>query len=424
MNLPQPLPRIAAFESCAFGLFIHFGLYSLLGKGEWAMKNLAIPVEEYNRMIERFTVPAFDARAIAKMARSVGMKYITMGSRHHEGFSLYDTRGLSKFDSMHAPVGRDLIGEFISACREEGILPMIYHTTVDWQWDPDWQWRADATGFDGFDRYLDYLHASIEVLCTHYGKIGGLWFDGNWGYPKADWKEDRLYSLIRKHQPDALIINNTGIGAEGKTGHPEIDSVTFERSLPKPIDRRGWPKYVAGEMCHTLNQHWGVGLQDFNYVNPAEVIQSLCLSRKAGANYLLNIGPNADGSVPEMDRAILNTVGRWMQLYGHTIYEGRPVKEMHCQGKDFVLKTPDGAMFYFAFDIRIKGDDHVTLNAGLPGYRAIHGMTSRINTIRWLDNNEPLKFTQDTNSELVSVNFTGYPYGSHHIVRVANIELA
>jgi alpha-L-fucosidase len=420
-TLPTPLPRIDAFESLGFGLFMHFGLYSLLGRGEWVMNREKIAPETYNKLINDFRVPDFDGRALARNAKSAGMKYAVLTTRHHEGFSLYDTRGLSTFDAMHCPAKRDLVKDFIDGCRAEGIVPFLYHTTLDWQWEPDWMWSRRSEGPANFDKYLDYLHASVEILCSHYGPIGGLWFDGNWGHPKANWREDRLYSIIRKHQPEAMIINNTGIGAEGQTGHPELDAVTFERSLPKPIDRSGWPKHVAGEMCHTLNQHWGIGQNDINYIAPSEIISSLCMSRRAGANYLLNVGPEATGKISDYERELLKVVGRWTSLYGQAIYETRPLNSAHCQGRDFILRARDGRLFYFAFDIRIAGDDHVTLNAGLPGYRAIDSLGATIRSVKWLDNNESLPFTQSADGALTSIRLTGYPYGSHHVVRVAEI---
>jgi Alpha-L-fucosidase len=257
--IPTPSPRVARFERMAFGIFLHFGLYSQMEAGEWVENNRRIPRDEYLKLMNTFTAKDFSGRAFAKLAKRAGAKYITLTTRHHEGFSLYDTRGLSPLDVTHTPAKRDLIKDFVTGCRAEGILPMFYHTTLDWN-DP----RFDKD----FPAYLQYLRDSIEILSTHYGPVGGFWFDGNWSKPKADWQEDKLYAVIRKHQPEAMIINNTGIGEMGKLGNPEIDSVTFERGRPAPLDRRGHPKYVAAEMCHTLNYHWGTAAKDFNYLSP------------------------------------------------------------------------------------------------------------------------------------------------------------
>ena len=247
MSIPQPLPRIREFEKMGFGMFIHWGLYSQLGAGEWTQDSRAIPFAEYKKLAETFTAEDFDPDAIAALAANTGMKYIVLTTRHHDGFSLYDTCGLNDFDAPHTPAGRDLIAEFVEACRRHGIVPFFYHTTLDWNWRGKNSIK-DETVFspytrvcseEEFQEYLDYLCASVELLCKNYGKIGGLWFDGNWSRPQSDWQESRLYGMIRKHQPDAIIVNNTGLVALGKTGHPEIDSVTYENNAAKPMNREG-----------------------------------------------------------------------------------------------------------------------------------------------------------------------------------------
>ena len=144
------------------------------------------------------------------------------------GLFSYDTCGLSDFDAPHSPAGRDLVREFVEACRIHDVVPFFYHTTVDW-YNKDFD--------ENFDRYLEYLRKSVEILCKNYGKIGGLWFDGNWSKPGADWKEKELYATIRKYQPEAMIINNTGISNQGAVGEAEIDAVTFEQDNPVPMNR-------------------------------------------------------------------------------------------------------------------------------------------------------------------------------------------
>lgn len=280
MSVPKPEPRIAAFEKMAYGMFVHWGVSSQLGRGEW-IKNIAdIPDEEYDGLLDTFTAENFDADKIVSLAAKSGMKYVTLITRHHDGFSLYDAKGVSDYDALHTPAKRDFVREFVDACAKNGVAPFFYHTTLDWH-------NKDFN--DDFDAYLKYLNASVEILCTRYGKIGGFWFDGNWSRPDADWKLDDLYGLIRKYQPEAMIINNTGIDARGEIIHPEIDAVTFEQGAPRLINRDGAPKYVSSETCRTLNGHWGFAKNDFNYIGPAEVIKILCACRRAGSN-LLQIG--------------------------------------------------------------------------------------------------------------------------------------
>ena len=151
----------------------------------------------------------------------------------------------------------------MDACRRQDIIPFFYHTLLDWHEE---SYRTD------FREYLKYLRKSVELLCTNYGKIGGFWFDGMWDRLEDDWEEDALYGCIRKHQPDAMIINNTGLSALGALGHIELDSVTFERGKPQPLNMDGAPKYVASEMCQVFADHWGYAKEDLNYKSPADMI--------------------------------------------------------------------------------------------------------------------------------------------------------
>ncbi|MEO7933418.1 MAG: alpha-L-fucosidase [Chthoniobacterales bacterium] len=411
-QIPEPSNRVARFERLGYGLFIHWGLYSQLGQGEWIQHHKGISVSDYEKLAGNFTAADFDARAFARLARESGMRYITLTTRHHDGFSLYDTRGLSTFDSPHSPAGRDIVAEFVEACRAEDIVPFLYHTTLDWRWG-----SANCSE-SKFDDYLDYLHASVEVLCRNYGEIGGFWFDGNWSREHADWKEDRLFEIIRRFQPEAMIINNTGLDAQGAKGHPEIDSTTFEQGLPIAPDRRGWSKYVAGEMCETMNSHWGIGARDYNFKSPAAIIQHLCACRRVGANYLLNIGPTATGGIPAYEAAALRIVGKWIESHGDLIYDARPF-DARCEGKDFVLHD-EGRFFYFAHDLGRRGDAHVVKHGNSNASRIIDYLPVGIQSVRWLDDCTPGIFSQSSDGK-VTLNCEGYDYGIDMVVRVAEL---
>jgi alpha-L-fucosidase len=411
--VPTPLPRIARFEKLGFGMFIHYGLYSQMGAGEWIQHARKIPAEEYAKLAPAFTAKGFDGRGIARLAREAGMRYACLTTRHHEGFSLYDTRGLNEFDAPHSPARRDLVAEFADGCRAEGIVPFFYHTTLDWRWDSDHCSEAK------FGEYLDYLNASVEILCSHYGEIGGFWFDGNWSRPKSDWKEDGLYAVIRRHQPEAIIVNNTGLHARGALGHPELDSTTFEQGLPTAPDRTGWPKYLAGEMCETFNSHWGVGRTDFHFKSPATVIEHLCACRKTGANYLLNVGPRADGSIGEYEAAALRVIGRWVAGAGEAIFEGKPVAAQ-CQGRDFVLRAGD-RFLYFAHGLNQEGSAHVVADGSGNGPRSITGLGQKIHSAKWVDDGKPIEFLQNRSGGLITLDCTGYDYGTNLVVRVAEL---
>ena len=414
LTVPQAEPRIERFEGLAFGLFLHWGLYSQVGKGEWIMHLGPIDAAEYAELALTFTATDFDGRAIAKLAKRAGMGYITLTARHHDGFSLYDTRGLSDFDAPHSAAGRDLAADFVEGCRAEGILPFFYHTTLDWKW------QSHTCSDRDFAAYLEYLHASVEVLCSDYGPLGGVWFDGDWSRPQADWQHDRLYGMVRRLQPEAMIINNTGLHARGQIGHPQIDSVTFEQGTPTVIDRRGQKKYVAGEMCQTLNGHWGIGARDFNYKSPGQIIEALCDCRRVRANYLLNAGPSAGGAIPPLETALLERVGQWVELHAEPIYRGQPLA-VQCQGRDFVLAVEDKC-YYFAFDLGVAGHGAVSVGLSGAGPRALKGVTRRLGAARWLDSGEELRCTQD--GDLAVIDLTGFPYGTHLVVRVAELDLA
>ncbi len=414
---PTPSPFVARFESYAYGLFVHWGLYSQLGKGEWVKHWHKLPMEEYRLLTKTFDAAEFDAPALARFAKRCGMKYIVLTTRHHDGFSLYDTCGLNTYDAPHSAAGRDLIAEYVAACRAEGIVPFFYHTTLDWSHETHTCNDAD------FAAYLDYLNASVEILCTHYGPVGGFWFDGNWSRPKADWQEDRLYGMIRRLQPEALIINNSSINALGVKGHPQLDAVTYEQGRPEPMDRRGAPKYLAAEMCQTMNLHWGIGAQDFLYKSPADVIQDLAACRRVGANYLLNIGPTAGGAVPAYEKACLERVGDWVALYESALRDTRPCG-IQCEGADFVLRhKTTGRLYYFAHNLPIHDNDHKTREMGASeGFRPMRGLAATPVAARWLDNGEALELRSGACEGCWDLACTGYRYGSNSVVRVAELE--
>jgi alpha-L-fucosidase len=410
MALPKSLPRIEKFENLAYGMFIHWGLYSQLGRGEWVKCLENIDMTEYAKLKNSFYANEFDGRAIARFAKEAGMKYTCLTTRHHEGFSLYNTKGLTDFDSMHSPAGRDLASEFVEGCREESIVPFFYHTTLDWY---------QESFKNNFKEYIDFLCASIEILCRNYGKVGGFWFDGNWSKPDADWQESRLYGIIRKYQPDAIIVNNTGLYAKGAVGHPEIDCVTFEQGRPEPMNREGMEKYLSGEMCQTINMHWGVCTDDFGYMSPKEIIENLCACRKVGANYLLNVGLTAAGRIPDYEVATLCRAGSWVNRFERIIRKARPCG-VKGAGSDFVLEL-DGNFYLFIHNLAVSGDDNVVTAKVKISPRIFTGLTSTVTQARWLDNDEKLKFAQNSDSGLFCLNATPYPYGTNLVVRVAEV---
>ena len=414
-KIPIPKDYIKKFEQLGFGMFVHFGLYSQCNAGEWCYSFLkqekGLRFEEYAKLKDTFR--AGSMAEIVSVAKSAGCKYICLTTRHHEGFSLYDTKGLNDFDVMHSPTGRDLVREFVDECRKNDIVPFFYHTTLDW-YHPDFN--------SNFPAYLEYLNRSVEILCTEYGKIGGLWFDGNWSKPNDDWHEDVLYGIIRKNQPEAMIINTTGLSKRGALGAAiEIDAVTYERGMPSAVDQTGRAKYVAGEMCETLTDHWGAA-DDINYKSVKTLIEELCECRKVGANFLLNIGPNADGSVPTMQRGTMECIGHWMKIYGKAIYNGRPFL-IYTDTRDFWLRDVEDekTAYLFRFDPgRANGDKNVSLSFDSKSTASFTDIPNEILSAKWMDSGENILFEQT--GSVAKFNLLGYSYGQSLCVRVAEIK--
>jgi alpha-L-fucosidase len=208
---------------------------------------------------------------------------------------------------------------------------------------------------------MEYLQASVSLLCKNYGKIGGIWFDGMWAYWDNDWQEDKLYGMIRSYQPDAMIINNTGMSNRGELGHIELDSVTFERDNPQPLNMEGAPKYVASEMCEVFGSHWGYAKDDLFYKSPAQLIETLAVCRKCGSNMLLNVGPMGDGYLRPLDAASLEMIGQWVARHEEAIRAPRPAGiEVEGKPNDFLLR--DGNTYYlFCIGLPMTADLNVQL---------------------------------------------------------------
>ena len=382
-------------------MFVHLGLYSVVGKGEWYLDcNKSADKTKYEALTSHFKITENWAKNLVKTAKAAGCRYITLTTRHHDGFSLYDTCGLSGFDAPHSACGRDLILEFTEACRAGNIVPFFYHTLLDWH-NTDYK--------TNFPKYIDYLDKSIEILCKNYGKIGGFWFDGMWDKPNESWQEDRLYGTIRKYQPEAMIINNTGLSAQGKTGHKEIDSVTFERGKPCFVDTTEKP--IAGEMCQVLNDHWGYAKEDCNYKSVKELIENLIDCRACGCNFLLNTGLKGNGEVNGTDKCLLQEIGKWVKVNRGFIYTAKPTK---VRAKNAIVLS-DGEKYYAIIkNVGMSADPNVALS----GNQAHVKFTKRIKSAKWLDSGEKIAVNADN-----SFAVTPFEYGRSYSARVAEIEI-
>lgn len=396
----EKLSYIENFERLGFGLFVHFGLYSVVGEGEWYLhSNPEANAAEYEKLTGKFRINKNWAKELVKTAKRAGCKYITLTTRHHDGFSLYDTCGLNEYDAPHSACGRDLIREFVDACNEGGIMPMFYHTLLDW--------REESFEKD-FPAYIDYLIKSVEILCKNYGKIGGFWFDGSWSKKNADWQEDRLYGMIRSYQPEAMIINNTGLSECGKVGHHEIDSVTFERGAPAFVDNSD--KYRAGEMCQVLNDHWGYAAGDVNYKSMKELIENLVDCRSFNCNFLLNVGLRGNGSVKPLDGCIMAEIGNWIRKNKGFIY-GASASGIQAENAT-ILKGKD-CFYAIIKNVPMSADPNVQRAESMRQVR----VDGQIIDAEWLDNGE--KIEVQNNAFCVKP----FSYGQSGSVRVAKMKI-
>ncbi len=393
---------VTRFEKMGFGMFVHFGLYSVFGQGEWILNEKdVITREKYEATLPpKFKIAKNWAKELVSTAKKGGCKYITLTTRHHDGFSLYDCKGLSDFDAPHSACGRDLIREFVDECHAQDIVPFFYHTLLDWH-NPDYE--------NDFPKYIDYLAASLEILCTSYGKIGGFWFDGMWAKPNDDWQEDRLYGIIRKYQPEAMIINNTGLSELGKVGHPELDSVTFERGKPCFVDNSD--RHRAGEMCQVFNDHWGYAKDDLNYKSMAQILGDLVECRHFNCNFLLNTGLMGNGKIRPFDKCYYEEIGKWIRKNKNFIYDVRDA-EIEAENA-YVMKSGDGKYYAVLKDVPMSADPNVQQSGAL---KTVTIKTDRkVKSVRWLDNGKRAKVKNNS--------FFGdaFRYGRSWVVRVAEI---
>lgn len=398
----EKLKYIEEFEKLGMGMFVHFGLYSIVGKGEWYKDIYGVDMQEYSQLIHKFKIKKNWAKDLVATAKKAGFKYITITTRHHEGFSLFDTCGLNEFDSLHSPTGRDLMREFVDECRKADIVPFFYHTLLDW-------WKEEYK--TDFPAYLKYLRDSVEILCRNYGKIGGFWFDGWWDKKEANWEFDELYALIRKYQPEAMIINNTGLGRRGEVGHKEIDSVTFERGKPRFVDCS--EKYVAGEMCQVLNDHWGYTKNDYRYKAMEEIIGDLIDCRRFNCNFLLNAGLMGDGSIRPIDKAMLCELGNWVRANKKAIYD---MRSTDITAENAYMLT-DGRYYYAVVpEVPMIANPNVAKSDERIKNVRIH-TEKKIVKAKWLDNGKAIEIKDNT--------FMGeaFFYGNSMGFRIARFKL-
>jgi len=325
---PENLKARQDFQDMKFGMFIHWGVYSVLGDGEWVFHNRKLKLDEYERLPKFFDPEKFDAKTWVALAKAAGMKYITITSRHHDGFAMFDSKISDWNIVQRTPYKKDPLKMLADECHRQGIKLFFYYSQLDWH-NPDYYPRGVTAWDNGrpdhgdWNAYLDtYMDGQLRELLTHYGPIGGIWFDGMWDKPDADWHLQKTYSLIHQLQPAALIIPN-----HHQTPKPGEDVQTFERDLPGRNTAGFNTNYVSDQLplesSNTLNESWGFNISDHNFKSPEEVEQMLVRAAGNNSNLLLNIGPMPNGEIEDEFVTRLHAVGEWMSQYGETIYGTR-----------------------------------------------------------------------------------------------------
>ena len=316
-----------AFANDKLGIFIHWGLYSMFAQGEWYMQNRAIPHEEYSKAARAFYPIHFNADDWVDAIKDSGAGYICLTSRHHEGFSLWDTKE-SDYNIMNTPFKRDIIKELADACHKQNVRLHLYYSHLDWGREDYPMGRTghgckDSTKAD-WPHYYKFMNNQLTELLTNYGSIGAIWFDGWWDHDQDsipfDWQLPQQYALIHRLQPACLIGNNHHMEI-----NPGEDIQIFERDLPGEntagfVDRAANVSTSAPlETCQTMNGMWGYRIVDQNYKSVKELIHLLVKTSGKGANLLLNIGPQPSGELPATALDRLKGMGAWMREFGETI---------------------------------------------------------------------------------------------------------
>jgi alpha-L-fucosidase len=375
MIVPKGIKKeLKWFYDSKFGMFIHFGIYALLGRGEWAMLLQNIQREEYIKLAEKFNPCKFDPDAWVGLAIDAGAKYITVTAKHHDGFCLFDS-SLTNFKITNTPFKRDLIKELVDACHKTGMRIILYYSQPDWN-HPNYVHNKGAfkdllnppkTDIPDWPKYQEYYIGQIKELCTRYGKIDGIWFDGS-HKTVEEWKGKEVYSLIKKYQPHAVVNDRARYG----------DFFTPEKSLPEDLSG-----YLF-ESCESISSSWGYMLDKPSH-NVPFLVRSAVKMVTSGGNYLLNVGPAPDGSIPEKQEQVMRKIGYWMKTNCKAVYNTDPVfldmpKEMYKATKD------DKSLYIYCIDW--PDTDRII----------IPGISSKPKSVKLLGSNLDIKFKKEGNS--------------------------
>jgi alpha-L-fucosidase len=399
----QTKPDTQWLEDARFGLFVHFGPYSVLGNGEWIMNQRPVTGSNYKRLQDLFNPQAFNAEEWVKIAKDAGMKYITFTSRHHDGFSNWNTKQ-SDWNIMNTPYGKDLIKQLADACHKEDIKLVFYYSLLDWM-RTDYQYetgrtgeRAGRTEKSDWNSYIRFMKAQLTELLTNYGPIAGIWFDGHWDQTAhenrtshethVDWHYPEIYGLIHSLQPECLIANNHHLPPL-----PGEDYQIFEKDIPGENNSGLSGQEVSRlplETCETINNNWGFSITDNNHKSTKELIHLLVKTVGTGANLLLNVGPMPNGKIQPEFVERLQQMGGWMNKYGYTLYK---TQQGFVSPQTWGVSTCIGKTHY----IHILDKNLSTLSLQIPGFQSAKGINFE----------QPVVWKKDKKSGDIVFTFSG-----------------
>jgi alpha-L-fucosidase len=360
-------------------MFIHWGLYSLIGRGEWVFNRERWNRREYRKLAGQFTARRYDPRAWAALARDAGMKYMVLTTKHHEGFCLWDSK-TCRFNAVNSAARRDLLAEYVEAVRAAGLKVGFYYSLGDW-FNPDWQRDKRA--------FVEYTHALVRELMTGYGRVDVLWYDLPQGYTAEEWRSAELNAMARRLQP-GIVINNRALTPE--------DFATPEQHVTPSKPGRMW------EACLTLNENWGYCPSDRNFKTPREVALTLAAVASGAGNLLLNVGPDGAGRIPAESARILRRVGKWLETHGESIYGS---ERHNLMWYSFGPVTRTGNTIYLHLR-RYYGAELI-----------VGGLTNRVRRATLLTTGQRLRVTRRGPQTILR----GLPATSPDIVSVVKLEL-
>jgi alpha-L-fucosidase len=355
--------RIEWWRDAKFGLFIHFGLYAIpagewdgkkVGWSEWLMNSAQIRVNEYETLLNQFNPTEFDADEWVSIAKNAGMKYLVVTTKHHDGFALFDSK-VSDYDIQSTPFNRDIISELAEACKKADIKLGLYYSIMDWH-HPDYlprrDWEDRSSESANYEKYLEYMKAQLDELLENYEGVSILWFDGGW---EGDWSQKRgvdLYRYLVEKNPGLIVNNRVGreewMSSAALSVGPAGDFSTPELHLPaQGVEGYDW------ETCMTMNDSWGYNKDDNNWKSYPDMLKQLITIASTGGNFLLNVGPNEKGKIPEESVERLTKIGEWLKVNSESIYGTEGInlgKQAWGRVTQKILENGDTRLYLHIFD--------------------------------------------------------------------------